>query len=284
MNPIENYNSGWWMLIYRVPSTPSTSRVIIWKRVKEMGALHLQQSVYLLPNLPHVSEFLRQLKEQIQHFGGECRLLEVSSLGAEQEKEAFLGFENLRKQEYAEVIEGCEELLGEIDRESRADKFSFPHWEENEKHIQKLRELLAGVTKRDYFGSSLQEVATQKMLQCETRFDAFSKEVFSREGIVTEEKRAEALSPETGAGNKEALPKGGQVFSRAELIPELKGLIGKLESHHLSVSGKKVSPLSPWVNLELDYKEHKNGKALDIKIEWPANPGENTPDRDSKIT
>ena len=62
------------MIIYRVPSTPSTSRVTVWKRVKELGAYLLQQSVYILPNLPDVKEAVNQLKEQIHHLGGESKV------------------------------------------------------------------------------------------------------------------------------------------------------------------------------------------------------------------
>ena len=62
-------NRGWFIVSYKVPSTPSTARVTIWKRTRELGAMMLQQSVYILPNLPELRDTLEQLKEQITHFG-----------------------------------------------------------------------------------------------------------------------------------------------------------------------------------------------------------------------
>jgi DNA-binding transcriptional regulator PaaX len=132
---------GWLMIIYHVPSTPSTSRVTIWKRIKELGAFLLQQSVYILPNLPSVKATVNQLKEQVIHLGGECKVIEIASLGEEQEKEVIAGFNSNREEEYSEVIKVCNEFLQEIDQESGTEDFNFAHLEENEKYMQKVREL-----------------------------------------------------------------------------------------------------------------------------------------------
>ncbi len=82
---------GWLMIVYRVPSTPSTSRITIWKKAKELGALPLQQSVYILPNVPRLKKALIELKEQILQLGGECKLVEAALLGEDQEKEIIAG-------------------------------------------------------------------------------------------------------------------------------------------------------------------------------------------------
>jgi DNA-binding transcriptional regulator PaaX len=89
-------HQGWLIIIYRVPSTPSTSRVTVWKKVKELGGYLLQQSVYILPNLPATREAINLLKELIQRLGGECKILEVASLGESQEKEIIAGFNKNR--------------------------------------------------------------------------------------------------------------------------------------------------------------------------------------------
>lgn len=256
-----NMGNGWLVIIYRVPSTPSTSRVTVWKRLKELGAMLLQQSVYILPNLPQVKEAMNQLKEQIQGWGGECRLLEILSLGEEQEKEVITSLNKIREEEYMEVIEACEDLLHEIDSESEAGEFFYPDLEENEKHLQRVRELLDRVTNRDYFGSPLQAKALELTKECIEQFEEFSQEVFSREGIVLPEGKIIPLL----AGVKY---KQRQVYSRDKLVDKINEVVDSLNHSTLELGGKEVGDLSDLAILEIDYKERKVGKSLEIKIEW----------------
>jgi len=39
----------WLQLTYKVPSEPSQKRVWVWRRLQNLGAFALQNSVYLLP-------------------------------------------------------------------------------------------------------------------------------------------------------------------------------------------------------------------------------------------
>lgn len=256
----EKVAPGWLMIIYRVPSTPSTSRVTIWKRVKELGAHLLQQSVYVLPNIPRVKELLNQLKEQIQHLGGECKMIEIASLGEEQEKEVIAGFNSSREEEYAEVIKACNELLQEIEEESKTEDFHYADLEENEKHFQRVRELFDSVMRRDYFGSPVQPRALALVKECQHKFEQFSQEVFSREGIVSEEKKT---PPEQGTRYKER-----QTVTKEELPDKIQKMTNSLGRGVLEVEGKRVGDVPDSAVLECEYREHKGERTLQIRIEW----------------
>ncbi len=260
MDRVATITNGWLVVIYRVPSTPSTSRVTVWKRLKEVGALLLQQSVYILPNLPQVREATNQLKEQIKGFGGECKLLEILSMGKGQEEELIAGFSKNREEEYIEVIEACEELSHEIDSESEAGEFHYADLEENEKHLQRVGELLDSVKNRDYFYSPLQARAISLTKECREKFEKFSQAVFSLEGIVTENKGKSLV-----AGVKY---KQKQAYSKNELIAKIGEIVNSLNDGKLEVSGKEVGDLSDSAILEWDYKERRVGRSLEIKIEW----------------
>ena len=255
-------NNGWLIIIYRVPSTPSTSRVTIWKRVKELGAFLLQQSVYILPNIQSTKDAVNALKEQIQHVGGECKILEIASLGDEQEKEVINGFNNNREEEYTEVLKACAELLREIDEESKTEDFHYADLEENEKHLQRVRDLLENVIKRDYFGCPSRAKAVKMFNECEEKFAAFSHEVYSREGIVSDEKKLSFIL-DTSTQNKQKI-----TFSKRDLIPKLRGIISALNRDSLEVGNHKVNPLADEAVLEWDYRENKGENSLEIKISW----------------
>jgi hypothetical protein len=262
---LSNSVQGWLMIIYRLPSTPSTSRVTAWKKVKELGAYLLQQSVYILPNLPRVKEAVNLLKEQIHHLGGESKIIEIASLGEEQEKEVIAGFNKNREEEYIEVVKACNELLHEIEDESKTEDFHFADLEENEKHLQRVRELLDSVSGRDYFGSSLQAKAAALIKECQQKFEEFSQEVFYREGIVSEDKKP---SPEPGKKHKER-----QSLSKNELVAKIQEIVSNLNDNVLEVGGKKVLELSDNVVLECEYIEQRGEKSLEMKIEWTSSRG-----------
>jgi DNA-binding transcriptional regulator PaaX len=266
---LPNDTVGWLMIIYRVPSTPSTSRVTVWKRVKELGAYSFQQSVYILPNLPKVKEAVNQLKEQISRLGGESKVIEIASLGEDQEKEVQAGFNSNRKEEYEEVIKACNELLHEIEDESNTEDFHFADLEENEKHIQRVKDLLEDVVGRDYFGSSLRDKALTLMDECQQRFDEFSHEVFSRDGMIGEDKR---LPLEFGKKHRER-----KSLSKKALIIKMNEIVTGISNNTLEVEGRRIEKIPDVVDIELEYTEHKNDKSLGIKIEWVSSrPGKKT--------
>jgi hypothetical protein len=259
LSQIKN-SQGWLMIIYRLPSTPSTSRVTIWKKVKELGAYLLQQSVYVLPDLFEVKEALNHLKEQIHHFGGESKIIEIASLGEEQEKEVIAGFNSNREEEYTEVIKAGNELLHEIDEESKTEDFHFADLEENEKHLQRVKELLDSVKNRDYFGSPLQSKAVELIDECKLKFEAFSHEVYSREGIELEEKK---LPVDSAKKRKER-----SSINKQTLIANLNEIVSNLNNGRLEIDGRKVGELPHSAALELEFKEQKNDRSLEIRIGW----------------
>jgi hypothetical protein len=251
---------AWLMIIYRVPSTPSTSRVMIWKKVKGLGAYLLQQSVYVLPDLPDVREAVNHLKELIHHFGGESNIIEIASLGEEQEKQVIAGCNSNREEEYNEVIKACNELLDEIDEESKTEDFHFADLEENEKHLQRVKELLDSVKSRDYFGSPFQSKAAALMEDCRLKFEAFSHEVYSREGIEMEEKK---FPLETGKKRKET-----HSIEKRLLVAKVDEIASNLTRGVLKVDDRKVGELPDSVVLEWEFKEQRNEKLLEITIQW----------------
>ena len=46
---------GWLLLIYRVPPEPTRLRSTVWRRIKSLGAIYLQNSVAARPSAPKTS-------------------------------------------------------------------------------------------------------------------------------------------------------------------------------------------------------------------------------------
>ena len=75
---------GWQLLIYRVPPEPSNNRVSVWRELKRMGALYLQQCACVVPAFPECVQGLQSARAKITSLGGSFNLFRVSELaGAE---------------------------------------------------------------------------------------------------------------------------------------------------------------------------------------------------------
>lgn len=168
---------GWLMLVYRVPSEPSTHRVQIWRKVKALGGLFLQNSVCLIPmNQRHERE-LRKLEHEIaKESGGQAYFFKCEHVGQPATLENL--FNQDRDDEYTELIHRCQEFLAEIEQETKDKHFSFAEMEENEVDLAKLDNWLAKVKKRDFFDAPKREEAESLMSKCHKRFAIFSDQVF----------------------------------------------------------------------------------------------------------
>lgn len=76
----------WLQLTYKVPSEPSQKRVWVWRRLQNLGAFALQNSVYLLPFSDEVEKQFRQLVQEIREMGGEASIFSVEALDITDEK------------------------------------------------------------------------------------------------------------------------------------------------------------------------------------------------------
>ena len=60
------------MLVHQLPAKPSNLRVRTWRRLQELGAVALKQSVYVLPDAAEAREDFEWLKVEIEGSGGEA--------------------------------------------------------------------------------------------------------------------------------------------------------------------------------------------------------------------
>jgi hypothetical protein len=66
----------WLLLVYKIPREPSGNRVFVWRTLKQLGAVLLHDSVWVLPRLPWTTNRLQVLVAEIAELGGEATLWE----------------------------------------------------------------------------------------------------------------------------------------------------------------------------------------------------------------
>ncbi len=101
--------ADWLLLHYTVGSKASAQRVYIWRKLKRLGALLLQDAVWILPHTARTAEHLRWLATEIQEMEGEAVLWRSQLAFGLQE-------DVLRKRFRAQVDEEYAGLLHQLER------------------------------------------------------------------------------------------------------------------------------------------------------------------------
>jgi hypothetical protein len=168
----------WLLLTYKVPAEPATKRVALWRRIKGLGAIYLQNGVCLLPCTDDNTRRLKMLENDIAEMGGESVLLETAALDPGQGEKVIARFRADRDEHYREFIGRCDEFEKEIAREVAIRKFTYAELEEEDTDLRKLQDWLEKIRKLDFYAASLAEQATQRLKTCESVLDAYAKQVF----------------------------------------------------------------------------------------------------------
>lgn len=259
-------NQGWLILVYKMPSNPSTLRIGIWKRIKELGALLLQQSVYILPNRPQLKESVEEVKANILELGGQCKLLQTASFEEDQQKQIIEEFYLLIDQDYEQIIDDCHALMSEVERKSSAEKLSLTEFEETERRLGKLKDRFDTAVERDFFVSARQ-ADVSALMKVVDEFISFSHEVLSRDEATGRDERR-TINPESGGDAKQSAKEVTPVCSRDEMANRLNEVVDrlmdgtlKLGEHHVQMSGEPVG-------VTVEYKGSRRGKSLRIGVDW----------------
>src|SRR6266481_9039829 len=161
----------WLLLTYKVPPEPAAKRVALWRRLKGMGAVYLQNGVCLLPKTDDHARRLKMLENEVAEIGGETVILETVALDRGQEDKVVARFQADRDDAYREFIDKCDDFETEIAKETAVQHFTYNELEENDVELKKLQGWLAKIRKLDFYGGGLVAEAAERLKGCESLLD-----------------------------------------------------------------------------------------------------------------
>ena len=174
---------SWRVLIYRVPTEPASKRVAVWRDLKRLGALYLQQCACIFPAMPGLNSEVDDVAAKIPALGGETYLLEVPRLQPEDETRIIESFRAQRTSEYTEIIEECEtKFVKEIEFEHFRQNYTFEEAEEIEQDLEKIRRWFERVLERDWFKADRRDEVETWLGRCQGLLAKFEEEVYRRNG------------------------------------------------------------------------------------------------------
>jgi hypothetical protein len=156
----------WLLLTYKVPSEPAKKRIALWRRLKGMGAVYLQNGVCLLPKTDDHVRQLKMIENDIVGMAGDSVILETVALNQGQEAQ------------YREFIDKCQDFKGEVAKEVTANHFTYAELEENDVDLKKLRNWLAKIKRLDFYEANLAVEAKDLLDACESVLEAYAQRVF----------------------------------------------------------------------------------------------------------
>ena len=110
----------WLLFIHQIPPKPDYFRVKVWRRLQQIGAIALKQSVYVLPPNDQAYEDLSWILKEIEEGGGDAFLCETSFLEGFTDEDVVAMFRQARADDYNAIVKDVqslyEELSEEIDR------------------------------------------------------------------------------------------------------------------------------------------------------------------------
>lgn len=135
---------SWLLLIHQIPPKPDYLRVKIGRRLHTLGAVAIKNAVYALPQSEQAREDFEWLRQEIEASGGTAFVCAAAFIDGLTDAEIRATFAAARDSEYADVAAAARALLAEA--ETRAVG-------ERDVRVRKLRERLAQIGGRDFFGA-----------------------------------------------------------------------------------------------------------------------------------
>lgn len=138
----------WLLLIHQIPPKPNALRVKIWRRLQQVGAVAIKQSVYVMPLSEQSREDFSWTLKDIVEGGGDGSISEARFVEGLSDEQILALFHNARKSDYEKLIQEANALLaewssGETDPRDPANR--------GPAQLSKLQRRLTDITAIDFF-------------------------------------------------------------------------------------------------------------------------------------
>jgi hypothetical protein len=170
----------WLLLVYRIPSEPTRLRAGVWRKLKGLGAIYIQNSAAALPMSPHAERALRALRAEIGEMGGTATLFTATTLAGHEH--LVTSFNGARDDEYEEILDKCGDFLHQVRKEYDANHFTYAELEENEVDLVKLKGWLDRIRARDVLGAKKVDETVEAVRRCEQVLEDYAARVYAEEG------------------------------------------------------------------------------------------------------
>jgi hypothetical protein len=164
--PVADEAQQWLLLLHQLPPKPAYFRVRIWRRLQDLGAVAIKNSVYALPAGEETREDFEWLLREIVDGGGEACICEAKMIDGLSDQDVRALFDEARDADYREI---AEEARTVAEAARNAGAVPDEAGAEIPAKVKRLRKRLAEVAVIDFFGASGRQSAEGVLAEIEAR-------------------------------------------------------------------------------------------------------------------
>src|SRR6516225_8345474 len=167
---------AWRVITYRLPAEPSRHRVAVWRELRRLGAVPLQQGTWAVPDGEPFEAGFAHVVEAIEAAGGQpVVLVAEEEAGVAQLEELFTA---QREAEWGEFLSDCGKYETELAGEVRKGKLTLAELDEEEQSLDRLRRWYRTIKARDLFGAPSAAAAERRLKECAEALEDFAERVY----------------------------------------------------------------------------------------------------------
>jgi len=162
----------WLLLIHQIPPKPSYFRVRIWRRLQQVGAIAVKQSVYALPKSQQALEDFGWILKEIVEGAGEASVCEARFLEGLTDEQVVSMFQSARKEEYEKILQEARTLQDQLS----------PDFSDTAETMAKLKSQLSRLKSKfdetvaiDFFSASDRSAAEIKLADLHSQMTGIPK-------------------------------------------------------------------------------------------------------------
>ena len=167
----------WRVITYRLPPEPSRHRVAVWRELRRLGAVPLQQGTWAVPEGEPFEAGFAHVVEAIKAAGGKPVVLTVAG-----EETSAADLEELftaqREAEWGEFLSDCGKYEAELGGEVVKGKLTLAELDEEEQSLDRLRRWYRTIKARDLFAAPSAPVAERRLKECTEALEDFAERVY----------------------------------------------------------------------------------------------------------
>lgn len=168
---------NWRVLTYRLEAEASRHRVGIWRELRKVGAISLQNGTWAIPSGDAFDAALDRALVLIDRANGKALCF-----GVLPDEATAIALEDLyvaeREEEWGEFVSECAKFDAEIASEVTKEKFTLAELDEEEQNLDRLRRWFREIRGRDLLGAPSADLAEQRLKQCSEILDGFANQVY----------------------------------------------------------------------------------------------------------
>src|SRR5262245_16113743 len=166
----------WLLFVHQLPATPSNIRVKTWRRLQQIGAVPMKNSIYVLPNTAQTVEDFEWLRTEVVSLGGAASIFEAATISGIDETEIVSAFQTARARDFVALSKELRAFRAKL-RRGRPDTGQ-------RKTILSLQERLDTLKRIDFFPSAASSHAESAMQKLQPEASGGRQSAYPPSGVI----------------------------------------------------------------------------------------------------